>query len=273
MLYERAVAFDFLPSTLVPFHLLGATEVALLVFIYVTTSVIRGAFGFGGVAPAVLFGSLVTEPHHAILLALVNAGFTQAQIIPFGLKNGDWKVARPLFAAGFIAIVAGLLVFKSLESAALTIILGVAMAAIAIIDRYKLLDLLAEKINLRHLGVALGLSVISGLIAGISGGGGMYFYSVYVKAVTPTPTIMRGTSILVGSILLYWRFAAAALLGLISLRLMFEALLLVPPSLAGIWIGIRFFQRADAARFYGAFQLVLLSGAALLLAKGIARIF
>jgi uncharacterized membrane protein YfcA len=83
---------------------------------------------------------------------------------------------------------------------------------------------------------------------------------------------MRGTSILVGSILLYWRFAAAALLGLISPRLMFEALLLVPPSLVGIWIGIRFFQRADAARFYGAFQLVLLSGAALLLAKGIAGI-
>jgi hypothetical protein len=37
-------------------------------------------------------------------------------------------------------------------------------------------------------------------------------------------------------------------------------------------IDVRLFQRADAARFYAAFQLVLLSGAALLLAKGIARI-
>lgn len=237
--------------------------------IYTATATIRGAFGFGAVAPAIIFSSIFLDPHYAVILALITGSYAQFQVIPFGLKNGDWRTARPMLITGFFAIILGLLVFKKLEPSGLTICLGIAMGLIVLLDRYHLLDRLSEKVNLRALPWAMGLSTASGLVAGIAGGGGMYLYSVYLKLVCPTPTRLRGTSILLGSTLLYWRFITAIIMGLVSLPMLIEALLLLPPSLLGAWAGIHFFRRADAKRFYGAFQILLLSGAAILLVKGL----
>jgi uncharacterized membrane protein YfcA len=255
-----------------PFQTLGGETTVLLVVIYLATSTIRGAFGFGAIAPAIVFSSLILEPHHAILLAMVTACYCQFQIFPFGLRHGDWKVARPMFLAGFIAITAGVFIFKKLEPDWLTICLGVVMAGIVVMDHFKLLDRLASKINLRSTATAFGLSTVAGLIAGIAGGGGMYLYSIYLKFACPTPTQLRGTSILLGAIFIYWRLFAAIALGLVSPRLLIESLLLVPPSMIGTWAGIRFFRWADARRFYGTFQLVLFLGAAILMWKGLQQI-
>jgi uncharacterized membrane protein YfcA len=267
-----AVIPDVLPSGLVPFHDLTAMQIAALVFVYGVTATIRGAFGFGAVAPAIIFSSMILEPHHAVMLALATGVWAQAQIVPFGLRNGDWKLARPLLLAGFAAIAAGVFVFKKLDPGWLTICLGVAMLLIALADRYKLLDRLAARVDIKRFSVALGLSTVSGLVAGIAGGGGMYLYSVYLRVACPTPTLMRGTSILIGSVFLFWRFLVAIVFGLVSWRLMVESVVLLPISMVGAWFGIRFFHRADARRFYGAFQLVLMLGAAILLWKGFARI-
>lgn len=263
---------ELFPPELAPFHTLGTWQLVALVAIYGVVASVRGALGFGAVAPTIVFSTIVLEPHHAILLALATGVWSQVQIVPFGLKHGDWKLARPLFISGFAAIAAGVFVFKKLEPGWLTICLGVAMLGIALLDRYRLMDKLATRIDIRRFSVALGLSSLAGLIAGVAGGGGMYLYSVYLKFACPTPTAMRGTSILIGSIFLFWRFAVAIVFGLISWRLMVESVLLVPVSLAGAWAGIRFFQRADAARFYGAFQAVLMLGAAALLWKGLLQV-
>lgn len=266
------MSLDLLPADLLPFQDLDRESVILLVAIYLATATIRGAFGFGSVAPAIVFSSMVIAPHHAILLALVTGCYVQVQIFPFGLRHGDWRIAKPMFLAGFIAICAGLFVFKRLEPGWLTICLGIVMAAIVTMDRYHLLERLARRIDLRGTGTAFGLSTVAGLVAGIAGGGGMYLYSVYLKLACPTPTLLRGTSILLGSIFLYWRFLAAAAFGMVSPRLLIESVLLVPPSLIGAWAGIHFFRRADSRRFYGAFQLVLFLGAAVLLWKGLERV-
>ncbi|MCH7544137.1 MAG: sulfite exporter TauE/SafE family protein [Proteobacteria bacterium] len=266
------MTLDFLAPDLVPFHHLDGVGVFLLILIYGATAVIRGAFGFGAITPAVLFSTLVTEPHHAVLLALCAGVITQVQMIPFGLRHGDWKIAKPMIAAGFAAIAVGLLIFKKIEAGWLMILLGVVLAGVMVMDRYHVLDRLARKFDLRNMATAFGLSTTAGLIAGIAGGGGMYFYSVYLKLVCPTPALMRGTSILLGSIFLYWRFIIAIIVGLISFRLLIESLLLAPASWFGAWIGIRFFHRADTSRFYGAFQLVLVVGAGALLWKGFDRV-
>lgn len=266
------MSLDFLPAEIIPFQGLDWHAIAFLVLIYLATAVIRGAFGFGAVAPAIVFSSLMVEPHYAILLSLVTACYCQFQIFPFALRHGDWQVAKPMFISGFAAITLGVFVFKSLEPGWLTICLGVVMAGIVVLDYFRIMERLAARIDLRSPATVFSLSSAAGLTAGIAGGGGMYLYSIYLKYACPTPTLLRGTSILLGAIFIYWRLIAAAVLGLISPRLLFEALLMVPPSMLGAWAGIHFFRRADARRFYGAFQLVLFSGAAILLWKGLQRV-
>ncbi len=266
------MSLDIFPPALIPFQGLDGGTFAVLVVIYGATAVIRGAFGFGAVAPAIVFSSLVIEPHYAILLALVTACYCQFQIFPFALRHGDWKVAKPMFLAGFAAIAAGVFIFKNLEPGWLTICLGMVMAGIVVLDHYQVMERLAAKFDLRSPAAAFGLSSAAGLIAGIAGGGGMYLYSIYLKYACPPPTMLRGTSILLGAIFIFWRLLAAAAMGLISPRLLIEALVLVPPSLIGAWAGIHFFRRASSKRFYGAFKLVLFSGAAILLWKGLQRV-
>lgn len=263
---------DWFPPDLAPFQALSATQLIALATIYATTATVRGALGFGAVAPAIIFSSLFLEPHHAVLLALTTGTWAQAQIIPFGIKNGDWKLAKPLLAGGCVAIIVGVYVFKILAAAWLTVLLGLAMLAIALLDYFGALDKLGQRFNLNHPRVAFWLSAASGLLAGISGAGGMYLYSIYLKFACPTPTLFRGTSIMVGAFLLIWRFAATAAFGLISWRLVVESLLLLPISLLGAWAGIRFFHRADAKRFYNVFQIVLMLGALILLWKGFTRV-
>ena len=177
-----------------------------------------------------------------------------------------------MYLAGLAAIIVGVFVFKELEPGWLTICLGVVMSGVVVLDYLHLMDRLAAKINLRSTTTAFSLSAIAGLIAGIAGGGGMYFYSVYLKLACPTPALMRGTAILLGSIFMYWRFIVAIVVGLISLRLLIESLFLAPASWFGAWIGIRFFHGSDTSRFYGVFQLVLLIGAGALLWKGLDRV-
>ncbi len=260
---------DWLPEALAPFQGIEGWKIALLIAIYAVTASIRGALGFGAVAPAIVFSSMILPPHHAVLLALVTGVWAQGQIIPFGLRHGDWRLARPMLLAGFLAIGVGVLIFKAMDPGWLTVCLGVTMAGIAAMDRYQVLEKLANRIDLHHIGVAFGLSTVGGLMAGIAGGGGMYLYSVYLRFACPTPTAMRGTSILIGSTFLIWRFLVTLAVGLVTWRLVVESLILLPVSLGGAWLGIRFFRRADAARFYGVFQLVLMIGAGALLWKGL----
>ena len=51
----------------------GVSDVGilLLVALYFLAFVIKGIFGFGAIPPLVVFGALITEPHHAVLLAAV----------------------------------------------------------------------------------------------------------------------------------------------------------------------------------------------------------
>jgi uncharacterized membrane protein YfcA len=266
------VIAELFPPDLAPFHTLSTIQLIGLMAVYGILASVRGALGFGAVAPTIVFSSLVLEPHHAVMLALATGVWAQAQIVPFGVKHGNWKLVRPLLLASAIAIAAGTFVFKRLEPGWLTIFLGLAMLGIALMDRYRLLDRLAIHVDLTRFGVALTLAMISGLIAGIAGGGGMYLFSVYLKLACPTPTLFRGTSILIGSVILFWRLAVSIAIGLVSWRLIVESVILLPISLLGAWAGIRYFHRADAKRFYNAFQLVLMLGALILLWKGIVRV-
>jgi uncharacterized membrane protein YfcA len=59
--------------------------------------------------------------------------------------------------------------------------------------------------------------------------------------------------------------------GLVTLKMVVEALVLMPAIFLGTWMGTRFFQTASPERFWAALQALLACGAVVLVGKGFAK--
>ncbi len=160
---------DLLPSDISLFEGLSAQAIAAVALIYFVAFSIRGVIGFGSGMPAVLFSSWILDPHHAVLSALTTGAAAQVQLMPTGIRHGDWQVARPLMIAVALAIVFGIWIFGALPAAWLTLVLGLVMSVIVLMDLGRFLSRFAEPIDVRAPGVAAGLAGTSGLIAAGTG--------------------------------------------------------------------------------------------------------
>ncbi len=252
-----------------PFEGLGAAQVAALFLIYFGSFFIRGAFGFGSVTPAILLGALIIPPHHAVLLSLVATLASQIQLLPEGIRDGDWRVARPLLLATLIFIVVGVYLFREIEGEWLILVLGIALGFTVIADIFNMIARLAVRANLRSPLLAFTLSGIAGLITGVTGGGALFFLSVYIRHVTPSPRAFRGTNLLLTALHNFWRFGVVAFAGLVTPTLILEGAILTPLTLVAACLGGRAMGRLSPERFYRAFQLLVLLAAATVIAKGI----
>lgn len=253
-----------------PFAGLGAAQVAALFAIYFGSFVIRGVFGFGSVTPAILLGALVVPPHHAVLLALVGTIGSQLHLLPDGIRDGDWRIARPLLAASLAAIAAGVYVFREIEGKWLILTLGVALGFTVVADMTRVMARLARRVDLRSTPVALLLAAVVGLITGVTGGGALYFLAVYVRWAAPEPRTFRGTNLLLTALFTLWRLVATLVAGLITPSLVIEGLLLTPATILAGWAGRRIAGRIPAERYFRAFQVLLVGAAASVIWKGLA---
>ena len=174
-----------LPSDISLFERLSAQAIAAVALVHFVAFSIRGVIGFGSGMPAVLTSSWILDPHHAVLSALTTGAAAQVQLMPTGIRHGDWQVARPLMIAVALAIVFGIWIFGALPGAWLILVL--VMSVIVLTDLGRLLSRFAEPIDVRAPGVAAGLAGASGLIAAVTGSGGMYSLAVYLKLACPTP--------------------------------------------------------------------------------------
>ena len=259
------------------FHVTPFADVPTWAIVFVFAShfigfFIRGVFGFGSNMPIVLLTTWVLGPHHAILLVILTASIAQIHLFPQGLNAADWKVTRPLIVGILVGIGVGTWLFILLAADWLTLIMGLLISSIVLMDRLKLLERLASMVDLRSRTVTSSLAAISGAVGSISGGGGIYFLVAYLKFACATPETLRGTNLILSGIFITGRILLLAMAGLISLKLLIEAALLMPVVFLGTWAGTRFFHASSAERFYTALQLLLLCAAIALMGKGIFKI-
>lgn len=241
--------------------------------IYFVSFMGRGALGFGAIAPAVTLSSFLISPHHAVLLAVVTAIVPQLQILPEGIRHGDWQVSRPAIPALLISIPIGVWLFARISSDVFSLVLGAGISLIVLIDTLKLLDRAARKVDIRKPSTVFGLSFVTGLIAGLAGAGGIMMLAVYLKHACRDYISLRATAALIGTLLIFWRLVATIVGGLIDIQLIAEAALLVPIVYAGVWIGTRYFRGMGAERYYHLFQALLLVSAVGLMVDGVVRLF
>jgi uncharacterized membrane protein YfcA len=233
---------------------------------------IRGAFGFGSNMPIVLLTTWLLGPHHAILLVVFTATAAQVHLFPQGFGTADWKVTRPLILGMFAGVAIGTWLFTILAADWLTLVMGILITVVVVMDRLRLLERLTRYIDIRARAVTSSLAIISGAVGTVSGGGGLYFLVVYLKLACKTAASLRGTNLILSGISILVRVALLVPTGFITLPLLIEAALLTPIVLLGTWTGTRVFHKMEARRFYDALQLLLLFAAMALMARGVIKV-
>ncbi len=264
---------ELLPSTIAPFEGVPAWAIGCVIASYFFGFFVRGAFGFGSNMPIVLLTTWLLGPHHAILLTALAAVVAQAHLLPQGLGTADWRVSRPLIAGMLLGVGAGTWLFVRLGEEWLTLVMGVLIVAIVVLDRTRAVERFAPRVDLRSPLVTTSLAAGSACAGSVGGGGAMYLLSGFLKLVCATPSALRGTNLVVSGMFILARIAFLFLAGLITPVLLVEAAALIPVVFLGTWAGTRFFRRAGPAGFYAALQALLIAAALALIVRGGAQIW
>jgi len=194
---------------------------------------------------------------------------SQIQLLPQGIRDGDWKISKSLILGFFVSTILGVLIFSSLEESQLKIAMGGLLLLVIIADMADIRSRIAAKIDLRRAIVPFSYAGIAGIIGTIAGGGTGYFLSVYLKWATDSPKSFRGTGLLMAVFYASWRFIVLAIAGWISWQLLLNAVSLIPVILLGGISGRLLSERMSIPAFYRWVQILLIFAAALLVANGL----
>lgn len=241
----------------------------MLAAAYFLGFLIRGAFGFGSNLPIVVATAWLLGPHHAIVLVILTATLAQAHLFPQSFGKADWRLIGALVVGIYAGIAVGTYVFVALAPETLAPTLGALVIVIVAMDRFDAIGRLGRRVDLARRPAVAALSVVSGFVGTVSGGGGIYFLAPFLKHMLPRPDIFRATSLGLSGVFIFGRVVLIAVAGLIDLTTIVEAVLLMPVVILGGWTGGRWFRRADAGLFFRALSLMLLVGAALLIGRSL----
>lgn len=264
------MSLEFLPADLlfpdVPLWAIGCILVSYFFGFFV-----RGAFGFGSNIPIVLLTTPILGPHHAIVLVAVAAFISQIDLLPQGIHTADWRVSKPLVVGMLAGSALGTWLLTLWSAEWLTVTMGLLILAVVAMDRFQLLERLSTRVDLRSRGVTSAFAVTAGTVGTISGGGALYFLVAYLKLACRTAESFRGTNLVLSGFFMTGRIAFFMIAGLVTFKIIVEALVLIPAIFLGTWMGTRFFRTASPERFWAALQGLLVCGALVLVGKGYAK--
>jgi len=232
---------------------------------------VRGAFGFGSNIPIVLLTTPILGPHHAIVLVAVAAFISQIDLLPQGFHTADWRVSKPLIVGMLAGAAVGTWLLTLWTAEWLTVTMGLLVMAVVGMDRFRLLDRLSALVDLRSRAVTSAFAVTAGTVGTVSGGGALYFLVAYLKLACHTPASFRGTNLVLSGFFMTGRMLFFMIAGLVTLKIIAEALVLMPAIFLGTWMGTRFFHTTSPERFWAALQGLLVCGALVLVGKGLTQ--
>ncbi len=261
--------FEFLSPGTTPFADISWGAIGIIGLIYFGSFFVRGTFGFGSGVPAILLGSYILEPHHAVLLLLTCSSISHAQFIGHGLRYADWGVAKVILIFLIPGVVGGVWVFRELSSAWLTLVLGVVISIIVAISFTDIMNKVSARADIRSPWISGILATCSGCIAGTVGAGANYLTAAYLRHACPTAHELRATGFTLSTVSIVGRVVVTSFAGLITLQMIAETIVLAPVVIAGGWLGARFFRALPGARFDVVFRVFLLMVSISVVGKGI----
>lgn len=244
-------------------------QFAVLCAIYVFSFFVKGVVGYGAALPAVLFGALILEPHYAVLLAAFVNLYTQVQWVHVSIRDGDWRIISRVLIFFLPAVGLGVYAFSEATPGVLKIVLSATVFLFVIAEWLNLFDKLRSAAESRFNIVFPVSALLSGVIGGMIGGGGLIMISTVIKVMMKEARRFRGTLLGVANFMLLLRFGIFIVAGFVTTGLLVEALILLPFSMLGGWLGNRMFASLSDQRFFMLLRGVMLTAALVLLGRAV----
>ena len=243
--------------------LLGIALVSLLAF------VVRGLTGFGSSMIGIGAGSMLLPPAQVVPAFLALELLTTVNLLPGVWRSIDWRSLRWVMAGCALTTPLGLLLLAGLPANPMRLLVSACLLGIALLMLGGLAQRLAPQRTPGPAG-ALAVGGLAGVLNGAAGIGGppaIVFYFATTSVATSRATLI-GFFLFTDVYALAWA-GGSGLLGDAGWRLIVLAL---PFSLAGIWLGQRWYRRLDEARLRRAVWWLLAALGALGTALGLARL-
>jgi uncharacterized membrane protein YfcA len=215
--------------------------------------------GFGSLATPMLALAVPVPQAAAILLPLLVV--MDALNLREQYAQRDRALVRLLLPAGLAGIVLGTLLFGVFSDKAVAGVVG-ALTLLFLAQRVLWPRLASAGAPSRPLGWVLGAA--SGFTSFVAHAGGPPV-AAYVLPLRLTPVAASATMAVFFAALNLAKWPPYAWLGLIDLRNMATALVLLPLAPVGVWLGVWLVRRVSSRTFYGvAYAGMFLTGAKLL---------
>jgi len=226
--------WSYLPDLSFP----AAVFVGAVVF---AAGVLRGFTGFGFALVAVPAITLLVEPAAVVPAILIVAVVAGAELVPQAWPAVHWPSMRLLLGGAALGTPVGMIALKLLPANTMRVIIGVVvLAMVGLLWRgFKLKAAPPRRTQ-------LGIGMLSGLLNGGTGMGGPPVIIYYLAS--PEGVAVGRASLLVYFFFLsIWATAVNGVGGLLSVRVLVLAALMVPFMLVGNRIGARWFDKSSAA--------------------------
>jgi uncharacterized protein len=236
----------------------SASAEAVLLFAALVAGLVRGFTGFGSAMVFVPLAVLVVSPAAAVGLVWALDAPYALPLAAGSLRRAEWREVVPLLIGATALLPAGAWLLTHLDPRLTRWIVAVvvlaAVAALASGWRYR-----TRPSRALSLGVG-GISGLSGGVAGLSGLPLAIFWlgSQRNDAAQTRHNLMAyfGLSTIVMGFVFAWQ-------GVLTLPVVGQALLLILPYGAGIWIGAHGFRRASEPLFRAIAYIVIAAAAVL----------
>ena len=202
------------------------------------------AAGFGALAVPLMALAVPVPQAAAIMLPLL-AVMDVIGVASY-LKSGDRDLLRLMLPAGLVGTVVGTLLFGLLAPAMVAGLVGV-LTLLFLVQRLFFPPRADAPPPPRWLGALLAMA--SGFTSFVAHAGGPPLHA-YLLPLKLSPVRFAATSAVFFAVINASKWVPYAWLGLIDLRNMATAVVLMPLAPVGVWIGVRIVRRIDPRWFY-----------------------
>ena len=224
---------------------MSASAAALIFVTVFLAGILRGFTGFGFALAAVPVITLFIDPAAIVPAVPIVAMIAGAKQFHRAWGKANWPAIRRLLAGAILGTPFGVLALTLLPANVMRIVIGVTLlAAVLLLWRgYKFRKAPPTSAQ-------LGIGLVSGLLNGATAMGGppviLYFLA------SPEGVVVGRASLLIYFLFIsIWSIAMQAASGLIDLRVIVLALLMIPVMAIGNAIGDRLFDLRILRRFEG----------------------